>query len=69
MIVNNLNELYDTFKQLEKQYNKLVNNIAGENSTKINTLNNISYMNNKIDLIVNDDHYSTGIYVSEEESE
>lgn len=66
MIIKNIKELYLLFANLEKQYNQIISNIAGDNSIKITTFNNISYMQNTLDTLLNDDHYSTGIYKSEE---
>ena len=67
MIIKNLNELYQRFQQLEKQYNKIVADVAGDTSIKITTLNNVSYMDHQIQKLKNDDHYATGVYVSSEE--
>ncbi len=69
MITQNLRELYSIFGKLESQYNQIVDDIAGENSTKMLTLNNIIYTNNQLDNILNDDHYSTGTYKTEDVNE
>lgn len=66
MIIKNLVRAYEIFASLEKQYNEIVKNTISEESVKIRTLNDITYMNHQIADILNDNHYSTGIYKAED---
>lgn len=66
MIIQNIQNLYYLFADIEKQYNKIIETVAGDNSIKILTLNNVTYMNNQLDNILQDDHYTTGQYKSED---
>jgi hypothetical protein len=66
MIINNINELYKIFNDLEKQYNSIMDSVAGETGIKITTLNNVSFMKQELNNILNDYHYSTGRYKSED---
>jgi len=69
MITNNIKELYKLFVTLETQYNKIIEEVSGDNSTKILTFNNVSYMDHQILNILNDDHYTTGKYKTEDVTE
>ena len=66
MIIKNIRALYKIFANLEKQYNEIVLSVSGDTSTKITTLNNVSFMKKQLNDILNDEHYSTGIYKSED---
>ena len=66
MIIENLRELYKIYEQLNKEYNELIVQVAGESCTKNITLNNVSYVDNQLDDILNSDKYTTGIYKSED---
>ena len=66
MIIHNVNELYKLFADLERQYNKIIDDITNETSVKITTLNNVSFMQYQLNNILTDDHYTTGIYKSED---
>lgn len=66
MIMKNIRELYKIFANLEKQYNDIILTVSGDTSTKITTLNNVSFMKKQLNDILNDEHYSTGVYKSED---
>ena len=66
MIIHNLNDLYKLFAVLEKQYNQIIYDVSDENSIKITTLNDISFMKHQLNALLTDDHYTTGIYKSED---
>lgn len=66
MLVRNLNDLYHLFADVEKQYNQVIENVAGDNSIKVATLNNVSFMQHQLNNILHDDHYTTGTYKSED---
>lgn len=66
MIIDNITNLYSIFVKLEKQYNKIVDDVTNNNNIKIMTLNNVSYIEHQCNTILNDDHYSTGVYKMEE---
>lgn len=66
MIIRNVNELYKIFADIERQYNKIVLDVSGDTSNKICTLNDTTYMNHQITLLMNDDHYETGKYKAED---
>lgn len=68
MIIKNIQELYSLFTDIEKQYNQIISDTAGDASIKITTLNNILFIQNQLDTILKDDHYTTGIYKSEDKS-
>ena len=65
MIIKNINSLYKLFASIETQYNQVITDVSGDTSTKIRTLNNVSYMDHQTNLILKDDHYTTGVYKSE----
>ena len=67
MIVKNVITLYHLFASLETQYNQIISDIAGNDSIKITTLNDVTYMQYKLNNLLKDDHYTTGIYKTEEE--
>ena len=67
MISDNIIELYKIFTDLEKQYNEIINYITDANNSQIMTLNNVSYIEKQCNDILNDTHYSTGVYKTEEE--
>jgi hypothetical protein len=68
MIIKNIQELYALFTDIEKQYNQIISDTAGDTSIKITALNNILFIQNQLDTILKDDHYTTGIYKSEDKS-
>ena len=68
MIIKNIQELYSLFTDIEKQYNQIISDTAGDTSIKITALNNILFIQNQLDTILKDDHYTTGIYKSEDKS-
>lgn len=68
MIIKNIQELYALFTDIEKQYNQIISDTAGDASIKITALNNILFIQNQLDAILKDDHYTTGIYKSEDKS-
>lgn len=68
MIIKNIQELYSLFTDIEKQYNQIISDTAGDASIKITALNNILFIQNQLDAILKDDHYTTGIYKSEDKS-
>ena len=68
MIIKNIQELYSLFTDIEKQYNQIISDTAGDASIKITALNNILFIQNQLDTILKDDHYTTGIYKSEDKS-
>lgn len=68
MIIKNIQELYTLFTDIEKQYNQIISDTAGDASIKITALNNILFIQNQLDTILKDDHYTTGIYKSEDKS-
>lgn len=68
MIIKNTQELYALFTDIEKQYNQIISDTAGDTSIKITALNNILFIQNQLDTILKDDHYTTGIYKSEDKS-
>lgn len=68
MIIKNIQELYSLFTNIEKQYNQIISDVAGDTSIKITTLNSVSFMQHQLNAILKDDHYTTGIYKSEDKS-
>ena len=61
-IISNIKELYEIYALLEKQYNDIIRYVEGQSSTKVLTLNNVNHID-KISIdIINDKHYSTGVY-------
>ena len=68
MIIKNVRDLYYLYADIEKQYNQIISDVAGDTSTKITTLNNVSFMQHQLNVILKDDHYTTGIYKSEDKS-
>ena len=69
MIVHNFIELYKLFADIEKQYNQIIDDVTNDVSVKITTLNNVSFMQHQLNDLLKDDHYTTGIYKSEDTSE
>ena len=65
-IISNIKELYEIFTLLEKQYNDIISYVEGQESLKILTLNDVKHMDNQIYYLLNDNHYSTGTYKSED---
>lgn len=68
MIIRNINDLYKLYANIEKQYNQIISDVAGDTSIKIITLNNVSFMQHQLDGLLKDDHYTTGIYKSEDKN-
>ena len=68
MITKNLRDLYKLFLKLEKQYNSIIEDIEDDNSIKILTLNNSTYMKYEMNQLLDSDHYTTGKYVFKEMS-
>lgn len=68
MIIKNIQELYSLFTDIEKQYNQIISDVAGDTSIKITTLNDVSFMQHQLNAILKDGHYTTGIYKSEDKS-
>lgn len=65
-IIKNIKELYNLYSSIERQYNKIVTDIAGDNSIKITTLNNVTNINSQMNELLTSDHYTTGTYKSED---
>lgn len=66
MIIRNVNELYKLFANIEKQYNQIISDVTSDTSVKITTLNDVSFIQHQLNQILKDDHYTTGIYKSED---
>ena len=66
MIIKNIKDLYNLFADIEKQYNQVTSDTVGENSIRITTFNDISFMKEQMNDMLNDEHYSTGTYKSED---
>jgi hypothetical protein len=65
-IIKNIKELYNLYSNIERQYNKIVTDIAGDNSIKVTTLNNVTNINSQMNELLTSDHYTTGTYKSED---
>ena len=61
-IISNIKELYEIYALLEKQYNDIIRYVEGQSSTKVLTLNNVNHIDKISADIINDKHYSTGVY-------
>ena len=64
-IFTNIKNLYELFSNIEKDYNKLIERIDGDNCIKIQSLNHIRKIEDGTKDILNDARFTTGKYKQE----
>ena len=67
MIQENINVLYELFANIEQDFNKLVENINGDNCIKLKTLNTVTQIEDQTKTWITDKRFSTGKYQLKEE--